>query len=168
MKILYITWIMTWFFAMIGLSQESVIVDLEDQIIQLEEGEKVIMKYNFVGCFGPYQKGSFEFTLQEDTIQYLSKSFDNKSGQSINQAGQYDRAHLLQLLEDAKGKKSSEILGNSIHYEFKLSEQGTKTGTDYIDQRHFIQLFHPFTSFLNSDEKMPFGLKKKTIKGING
>lgn len=158
-------------FSIIGwssLQANSVIGDLESKIVALEEGESLIMKYTFVGCFGPYHQGSFHMTVENDTIHYLSKSVDKSTGQSINQAGKYARAHLLKLLAESKDQAASEILGNSIHYQFETNGELVDKGTDYIDQRHFIEIFHPFTSFLKTEIKTPFGLKKKTIKGING
>ncbi len=162
--LLIIFFIMGWS----SLQANSVIGDLESKILDLEESEELVMKYTFVGCFGPYHQGSFHLTMKKDTIHYLSKSIDKSTGQSINQAGKYARSHLLILLAESKNQAASEILGNSIHYQFETNGELMDKGTDYIDQRHFIEIFHPFTSFLKTEIKTPFGLKKKTIRGVKG
>lgn len=150
----------------IGLSSAmgSVIDDLIGQITSLKESESMTMTYNFVGCYGAYQKGTIEFILRNDSIHYLSKSFDPELKKSINQSGYYPKKIILDLLRKAKEVLSEEVLGNAIHYRFKREGEKIYKGHDSIDQKHFIELFHPFSSFLQNGNlnKIQLNPKLKT------
>ena len=124
----------------------AVIEDLTDQVVQMQEGDVLKMEYNFEGCFGPYHHGSIEMELSADTVYYLSSSFDDKGEQPLNQAGKYHRDQLIKMLKKAQKKKSSEVLGNTISYRLISNGDTTVEGADKIEQRHFIELYHPFSS----------------------
>ena len=147
--------------------QAGVIDDLIMQVQGLEQGEQLEFKYHFVGCYGVYEKGTIRFNVQSDSVYYLSSSFDPQTNNYINQSGKLRKDHLIQALEESKSGQSEEILGNAIHYSFK----GTRNsdGYDHIDQKHFIEIFHPFSTFLNKPG-LKLELNKKMLKtpGING
>lgn len=131
---------------MTNLFAGAVIEDLTDQVVQMRDGDILKMEYNFAGCFGPYHHGSIEMELRADTVYYLSSSFDEKGKQPFNQAGKYHHEYLIKLLKKAQKKKSSEVLGNTISYRLISNGDVTVEGADKIEQRHFIELYHPFSS----------------------
>ena len=131
---------------LVNLFAGAVIEDLIDQVGHLHSGDVLKMEYNFAGCFGPYHHGSIEMELIEDTVYFLSSSFDEKGGQPFNQSGKYQRDQLLQLLKKTLSRKSTEVLGNTISYRIILNDNMVVEGADKIEQRHFIELFHPFSN----------------------
>ena len=130
----------------------AVITDLIEHLIVLEDSESMTLHYTFEGCYGVYQRGTIIFSRQVDTISYLSKSYDPDQQKSINQRGRYSIRQLIEILENEKLKKSEEILGNVINYQFESTRGFGVKRIDRIDQKHFIKLFHPFTSFLQTDK----------------
>ncbi|NND31034.1 MAG: hypothetical protein HKN76_00495 [Saprospiraceae bacterium] len=124
----------------------AVIEDLTDQILQMRNGDLLKMEYNFAGCFGPYHHGSIEMEMKADTIYYLSSSFDDKGKQPFNQSGKYHRDQLIKMLKKAQKQKSNEVLGNTISYRLISNGDIAVEGADKIEQRHFIELFHPFSN----------------------
>ena len=132
--------------------QASVILDLADEIAVMQEGDQLHLGYTFEGCYGPYHRGSFDLTMLEDTVHFVSKSYDGDSKEPFVEAGKYHRDRLGALLDEASKEQSTEILGNVINYQISSHGQIHQKGTDRIAQRHFIELFHPFTSLFKSKE----------------
>ncbi len=133
------------------LGQESVIEDLRTEVSAMEEGSKLLLEYTFSGCYGPYHHGTIAMTLVGGALEYLSSSFDDKNQPGIAQAGSYTIKQLERLLRKAASHSSSKIYGNAITY--RLSSRGEEilVGADHIEQRHFIEIFQPFTSIFPKD-----------------
>ncbi len=131
----------------------GVVDDLRDHIGGMEPGETMLLEYSFEGCYGPYHHGTIEMRLENDTVYFVEKSFDHDGRNAIIQSGKYHREQLLNLLQKTSRKNSSEIYGNTITYRLSTSAGEIITGADRIEQRHFIELFHPFTSIFSLDEK---------------
>ncbi len=149
-----------WAMGVLLLSSFTVIEDLSDQISGMKEGDKMMLEYSFEGCYGPYHHGTIDMSFKNDTIFYVEKSFDHTGKNAITQAGRYDRKQLLDLLRQAGKKKSDEVLGNTITYRISSGSMEILKGADRIEQRHFIELFHPFTSiFPPAQEEVIPGLK---------
>ncbi len=143
------------------LSQKSITLDLIAQLNQLEDDEELVMTYHFVGCFGAYHKGTITMLKEQDNLSFTSRSFDAQAKKYTDQTATRNIYHLTEALHEAGAKKSPEILGNSIHYTFRKEKNIVVKGFAYIDQRHFIELFHPFSSFSNNS-----GSFKWRTKGI--
>lgn len=142
------------------LSSFTIIEDLSDQVSGMKEGDKMLLEYSFEGCYGPYHHGTIDMSFKNDTIFYVEKSFDHTGKNPITQAGKYERSKLLHLLNQAGKKKSDEVLGNTITYRLSSDSREILKGADRIEQRHFIELFHPFTSiFPPAQEEVIPGLK---------
>ena len=138
-----------YFSLLVGLcffSSFSLVEDVSDHLSAMETGDELLFEYSFEGCYGPYHHGTIHFTAEHDTIHYLEKSFDDKGDQGISQSGKYHREDLLDLLAKSKERNSKEILGNTITY--RISRDGVEMtkGADRIEQRHFIEIFHPFSN----------------------
>jgi len=131
----------------------SVIEDLSEQIVDLRDGDIAILDYQFRGCYGPYHRGTIEMQLVGDEIHYTSRSFDDKGNQALAQAGKYKRKYLIKLLDEAAKEQRSEVYGNTIEYKINASNRPTLDGADKIEQRHFIEIFEPFTSIFKPKEQ---------------
>ncbi len=136
-----------------GAGFASVIEDLSEQVQYLDEGDIAIMDYQFRGCYGPYHRGTIELQLVGDEVHYTSRSFDDKGKQALAQAGKYKRKYLIKLLEEAAKEQRSEVYGNTIEYKISASNRATLDGADKIEQRHFIEIFEPFTSIFKPKEQ---------------
>ncbi|MBK8504914.1 MAG: hypothetical protein IPL46_23480 [Saprospiraceae bacterium] len=124
----------------------SVIADLQDHLAGLEDGDQLSFEYSFEGCYGPYHHGRIDFNSISDTIFYTEKSYDDKGKEGLSQSGKYERSRLLDLLRHAEKTKSKEIYGNTITYRIAINTNEIRRGADRIEQRHFIEIFQPFTS----------------------
>jgi hypothetical protein len=143
----------------------GVVDDLRDHIEGMEQGKEMLLEYSFEGCYGPYHHGTIEMRLENDTVYFVEKSYDHQGENAITQAGKYHRERLLDLLQKAQKRNSGEIYGNTITYRISSGSGEVMTGADRIEQRHFIELFHPFTSIFpsNGKEVIP-GLKTGGFK----
>ena len=142
----------------------SVIIDLADEIALMQDGDRLHLGYTFEGCYGPYHRGGFDLTMERDTIYFVSNSYDNNEKEPFVESGKYHRDRLVELLDLAKTEESSEILGNVINYKIAAGEKIYHEGTDRIAQRHFIELFHPFTSIFKPKEE--FAIPKISSGGF--
>ena len=133
--------------------QASVVEDLAAEIAILDDGEHLLLEYTFEGCFGPYHHGTVFVESKNGALHYLTKSFDDKNKPGISQAGKYEKEELLALLEKAREKNSNTVFGNAISYRLSRDEQEILRNDDHIEQRHFIELFQPFTSIFPPKNK---------------
>lgn len=145
------------------LTASSVIGDLADEIAVMQDGDQLHLGYSFEGCFGPYYRGSFDFELIGDTIHFVSKSYHHNEKEPFVEAGKYERGRLVDLLDRSRERKSTEILGNVINYRITGGGEEFHQGVDRIDQRHFIEFFHPFTQVFAPKE---FVIPKLSSGGI--
>ena len=127
-------------------AQESIIGDLRTEVANLEDGSKLLLEYTFEGCYGPYHHGTVALSCDRGVIEYLSSSFDHQNQPGIAQSSSYSKEALLKLLHEAQSKQSSKVFGNAISYRISTRGHELLRGADRIEQRHFIQLFEPFTS----------------------
>ena len=130
----------------------SVIDDLHDHLAGIDEGETLNLEYSFEGCYGPYHHGRIDLRYMSDTIYFVQKSFDDKGEEGLTQSGKYQRSQLLDLLKQSVRSKSKEILGNTITYRITINNQERLKGADRIEQRHFIEIFQPFSSVFSNDQ----------------
>lgn len=129
----------------------SIFEDLTRAISNIQQGDSIVVSYHFVGCFGPYQKGEITLSRQGDEVLYKCKDYDSHSQNYVTQQGQYTRSTLLAKLQEQKLKSSEEIIGNAIHYQIHDQQKNLiLKDHDQIDQKHFVQIFHPFSGFLDS------------------
>jgi len=153
------------FFLMHASAQSSSVIEhLADEIAVMQEGDDLHIGYTFEGCYGPYHRGSFDLLLQQDTIHFVSKSYDSNEKEPFVESGKYHRDRLVDLLDEAKKEESSEILGNVINYAISSQGETYHKGSDRIAQRHFIELFHPFTSLFKP--KKEFAIPKISSGGF--
>lgn len=152
-----------------GSQSYDVIQDLQKELSDLDAGKSFTFSYTFVGCFGPYHHGSIVFERIQDTILYRETSYDDQGLNPISQSGAYELNELIELLESAKETRSTRIYGNTLNYEIKAGEK-SRVNVDQISQRHFIKIFHPFSTVFNSppNTTIPniFGSKNKRNPNI--
>ncbi len=134
----------------------SITDDLRDQINRMRDGETITLDYGFEGCYGPYHQGQIEITLADNIFHYKNHSYADKEAEAFTQSGQYQRRVLMQKLAQADHKMSSTVYGNRLNYQIK-SQNNSVTGSDRIERRHFIDIFHPFPTFMeeNKQEVIP-------------
>ncbi len=148
-----ITIIILAFLGIVSLPASSVIEDLMEQVDRMAENDKITLDYTFEGCFGPYHHGRIKMVLKADTIYYINHSYDGNNTEPLSQAGKYQKNHLMELLEAEKKKAASTVIGNTIDYKIKSDEEEITHGSDHIEQRNFIELFHPLTSIFKPEKK---------------
>lgn len=132
---------------------EGIIDDFQNEIAALDEGDQIVLEYTFEGCYGPYHHGSISVVKKAGKLEYLTKSFNHKNVEGLSQAGKYEPEQLQELLIQAKNKTSSTVFGNAISYRLSDGKDEILRGADRIEQRHFIELFEPFTSIFKEDQK---------------
>ncbi|MBX2815813.1 MAG: hypothetical protein KTR24_07440 [Saprospiraceae bacterium] len=119
---------------------------IADEVAILQEGDTLKVIYTFEGCYGPYHHGEIFMTLKGGEIHSLSKSYSDRSKAPMVESNVVAQGRLVGNLDEAGKKESSEILGNVINFRIMMGEEMLHRGKDRIAQRHFIEVFHPFTS----------------------
>ncbi len=130
----------------------DIISDLEKAINTLDHKEQATITYNFEGCYGPYQHGTITLTRSADTLFFHEKNFDDKGKEGISQSGYLLYNQIEKSLDQLRNERSKEILGNRINYSIESPNETLKGSSD-IQQRHFVNIFHPFTNVFPEEEK---------------
>lgn len=132
----------------------SISEDLVAQINKMQEGDQLSLRYTFEGCFGRYHDGLIEMEMIEGIIHYKNHSYADQKAEAFTQAGSYPRAALISRLKSTSQLDSKTIYGNQINYEINATGQRSVRGTDRIEQRNFITIFHPFSTFDKNQDQM--------------
>lgn len=130
----------------------DIIKDIENCISALQHGEEATVTYNFEGCYGPYHHGTITLTRSKDTLFFHEQNFDDKGTEGISQSGFLLYSQIEKSLNLLQNKPAKEILGNRINYTIKKPNETIKGNSD-IQQRHFVNIFHPFTNVFPEEKK---------------
>ncbi|NND07403.1 MAG: hypothetical protein HKN87_13580 [Saprospiraceae bacterium] len=132
----------------------SISDNLANHISAMQEGDHLSVRYTFEGCFGRYHDGLIEMEMIEGSIRYKNHSYADKKAEAFTQSGSFPKAILISRLKSASQLNSRTIYGNQINYEINATGQEPLRGTDRIEQRNFIKIFHPFSSFQQDQDQM--------------
>lgn len=146
---------------------QNLSADLQEQIASLGEGESFTMEYVKRGCWGTYEGGGVDFTLQGDSIAVeLTNQQSYLGSKPTTTSSNYPIDELVQTLEENKKSftidDSNMVLANSFDYRLIKNGEKIASGSSSLEPGDVIHKVALSNSLRDSFLGKQKGLLKNT------